>query len=561
MIRFPNPGSDIEMAVRIFRDLYQVLREAPDFDLDDFTKAMIARSNVTSQGAVGEEALRRSTRKDRSRDPLYNQSKMYAELFRTLGWIQSTSSALRFAFSFLGQHVASAKDPKALVRECFIGLAYPNDVLNVKGGQSLRVFVAILRAMGACEGKLSRDEIIIGPMSIQDDRNPKLFAEMTESILKLRRTHSGVEDQLEDLENELGITHTTMGNYTRIPMATLVWTGWGEKESGYTHLTDFGRKELARIESYVDFRLSDFRKLPVEAQQPFARLTFHRMLGRSGFDVSPVHEEMNADAALVGKLVSTPTTEWLFSPFQQIARDELQKSFAREVKVSVAATQKGSGNQVLATSSRPSGEKTQKLLFEITSEGISNSAASQTIAETIRMLAKEFNNSTDAVVARLAVMYESANQDVFYPLIAELFRVLGFDCHKSRQGVNYERADAMIRDTGHSIPIEIKSPGEEMEISVKAVRQALENKIILLSRKSYPTTQDTTSLVVGYNRPNERSEVHELIDDVYSAFGFRIGVLDFRSLLTVAVSSVLTSKRVTVTDFRNLKGVFNVTHP
>ncbi|MES2143060.1 MAG: hypothetical protein V4516_01585 [Pseudomonadota bacterium] len=36
---------------------------------------------------MGEEAVARSTRADRSRDPLYNQLKMYAELFRTLGWL------------------------------------------------------------------------------------------------------------------------------------------------------------------------------------------------------------------------------------------------------------------------------------------------------------------------------------------------------------------------------------------------------------------------------------------------------------------------------------------
>jgi len=124
MIRIPNPGSDLNMAVYIFRDLYRDLGNATDFDLDDFTKAMIARNNVTSQGAVGAEALRRSTREDRSRDPLYNQSKMYAELFRTLGLLQSTSSALRFAFSLLGEHVARAEHPDRLVRECFLGLAY-----------------------------------------------------------------------------------------------------------------------------------------------------------------------------------------------------------------------------------------------------------------------------------------------------------------------------------------------------------------------------------------------------------------------------------------------------
>jgi hypothetical protein len=558
MIRIPNPGSDIEMALRIFRDLYRDLGHASDFDLDDFSQAMVSRANATSQGAVGQEALRRSTRSDRSRDPLYNQSKSYAELFRTLGWLQSTSSALRYSFSFLGQHVAVAKDPRALVRECFLGLAYPNDVLAVKGDHSVRVFAAILRGMSLCDGKLSRDEIILGPMSLKDDRDPDAFKKTHEQILNLRRAGK-VKNALAQLSGSIGITPITMGNYTRIPMAILPWSGWCVGNSGYLQLTDFGKAELARIEACVDFRLSDFRKLPVPAQQPCIRLSFYRMLGRCGFDVQPVQDQINADTSALNNLI--PPGGWLFSPFQQIGRIEVNKAFALEPTSKAEQKQKKAEQSVLTLASSAHTEAAQaKLLFELTNNKLGDSQSTQGIADIIRHAAKRFGNSVQPIVAFLVQAYESANQDVFYPVVAELFRVLGFDCQKSRQGVNYERADAMIRDPRRSIPIEIKSPGEELEISVKAVRQAVENKIILLSRKSYPTTIDTTSLVVGYNRPNERSEVHELIEDVFKAYGFRIGVLDFKSLLTLAVASLLSGKQVALTNFENLKGVIDVTY-
>lgn len=52
--------------------------------------------------------------------------------------------------------------------------------------------------------------------------------------------------------------------------------------------------------------------------------------------------------------------------------------------------------------------------------------------------------------------------------------------------------------------VEIKSPTEEMHISVKAIRQALENKIILLSRKTYITTNKCSTYAVGYFPPNDR---------------------------------------------------------
>lgn len=184
MLRIPNPGSDIDIFVRIFRDLHAVLKDRADFDLDDMTRAMIERNNVSSQGAFGDEALRRSTRSDRSRDPLYNQSKMYAELFRTLGWIQSTTGALKFAFSWLGEHAARTPEPKPLTLECLVGMAYPNDVLGVQGNQSVRVFPAILSTAAALGGGISRDEMIVGPLSQRDDRDEAEFEAM---IARLKR--------------------------------------------------------------------------------------------------------------------------------------------------------------------------------------------------------------------------------------------------------------------------------------------------------------------------------------------------------------------------------------
>lgn len=101
-----------------------------------------------------------------------------------------------------------------------------------------------------------------------------------------------------------------------------------------------------------------------------------------------------------------------------------------------------------------------------------------------------------------------ATQPVFYPLIADLFCILGFNCTATRAGINYERWDAIAIDDDFTIPIEIKSPSEEEYISIKAVRQALENKIILLSRKTYNTDWDTVSLAVGYHMLHDRAEVN-----------------------------------------------------
>src|SRR5690606_29952080 len=162
-------------------------KDRGDFGLDDISRAMIARNNVTSQGAIGDEALRRSTREDRSRDPIYNQSKMYAELFRTLGWMQSTTSKLTYSFSLLGDHIAAAHNPAPLLRECLLGIAYPNEVLGVQSDQTVRVIGGILLVMDSL-GSISRDEMMAGPMSIADDTDRVAFQQMVDQIAHSRRT-------------------------------------------------------------------------------------------------------------------------------------------------------------------------------------------------------------------------------------------------------------------------------------------------------------------------------------------------------------------------------------
>jgi hypothetical protein len=64
--------------------------------------------------------------------------------------------------------------------------------------------------------------------------------------------------------------------------------------------------------------------------------------------------------------------------------------------------------------------------------------------------------------------------------------------------------------------------------------------------------------VVGYNLPNERSEVYELIENIFDTFGVRIGVIDFRSLIRLAVIAVSTGHKLVLQDFRTMKGIMHV---
>jgi hypothetical protein len=124
--------------------------------------------------------------------------------------------------------------------------------------------------------------------------------------------------------------------------------------------------------------------------------------------------------------------------------------------------------------------------------------------------------------------------------------------------VNYQRYDAIIADDRGSIPIEIKSPVEEEFLSVKAVRQALENKIVLLARKSHPAVKATTSLAVGYRLPNDRSEVLALIEDVRNAYGILIGVIDLSTLVRLVAMTAILGKEHDRETLRLLYGIAEV---
>ena len=78
MFRFSNAVSDISKFIDTYKSLYVDLKDHNDFTHDDATESLISKGLVSSSGAIGNEAMKRSRREDRSRDPLYNQLKMYS---------------------------------------------------------------------------------------------------------------------------------------------------------------------------------------------------------------------------------------------------------------------------------------------------------------------------------------------------------------------------------------------------------------------------------------------------------------------------------------------------
>jgi hypothetical protein len=146
----------------------------------------------------------------------------------------------------------------------------------------------------------------------------------------------------------------------------------------------------------------------------------------------------------------------------------------------------------------------------------------------------------------------------YYQFVSDCLIKIGFSkVSVTRDGDTNNRIDSIIIDDHRSIPIEIKSPTEITYINVKSIGQALENKIILLSRKFYETDLLTTTLVIGYDQPNERSEVNDLIDYFYNSYKINIGYIDTKTLLEIRWNVQVEKNKFDLDKIYNLKGVLN----
>lgn len=569
MLRFPNPGSTIENFVRVYAAAFERLN-GHIITLDDFVSAVVAANLATSSGHMGEEAVARSTREDRSRDPLYNQLKMYAELFRALGWLHPTErSSLNYTFSLLGHQVVAAGDNYLpLFCQCVLGIVYPTRILEVKGDFNVRPFAFLLKVMAKTDGCISRDEMIVGPLNMSD-RDSASLSNAVDLITRLRAGKQKTQDALEKLSGERRIQINTLHNYTRWPIAVLRDCGWATKDKAryrdgrsfdVLRLTEQGRAAAEWVNAAHDVRMDQAESLPMPERTALSIEAHYALLGRCNFDLSPVLSKLESQrtAAIAArkKLGFSPDGDLLFSPFQTLRISDIAQIFPpstpptpfnREAREDVQRLAVGRGSRdhlfvapiFVPSATKQGGDSTEKLRKQL--------------ADLIKR-----HGSVKAAASAFALSHAADTKTEFYPLISHLFQVLKYRSEYSRAGVNYQRWDAYVEVDTAAIPIEIKSPTEEEVLSTKAVRQALENKIVLLSRGGLETKPKLTSLIVGYKIPNERGDMSMLIDDIYGAYGLSIGVIDLTTLAALACHAVNKDVTISSEQLSTLRGFLDV---
>ena len=572
MIRFRNPGSDVDTIIAVFKQLHCELHENDYFDNTDIASVLSKANLMASSGFTGDKAVELGANTNKSRDKTYNNAKMYAEIFRLLGLISIVNDAAsNYRFTYVGEHMAvPGADTKSLIEQCVLGMNNPNRIMDVSYGESVRFFSCVLLTMMELDGVLYRDEMILGPMNVNDNSEHNFF-DMINYIKTLRKTRNAIKLSTElekfarsqtDNKKE-GMTVGSVQNCTRFPISVLKYCGWIKnvrcniygKSKIFMKLTAHGEETAKRLKTYKDIRLADYEELPERQKKALIRLGVYSMLERAKFETLEVQKEMAQDAEELKDL--TNGREILFSPYQTL--DLITVNNALNIQKETQIELKGGRlSPVLKTYARKAIrgdtvklDNNQALRPELMTEN-----TEQFIKHVMQLNKK--SKSIAQIAETLVIEHSKDNKDEFYPLVEVLFRIIGVDCHKSRDGVNGERWDAMIRDSYRSIPIEIKSPGEEENISIKAIRQALENKIVLLSRKTYSTGKEVSSFAVGYKAPNDRAEVAELIQNIRVTYGYKVAVFDIASLFLLAVNIIINQRGIDIEKLYGLEGIVDV---
>jgi ferredoxin len=155
---------------------------------------------------------------------------------------------------------------------------------------------------------------------------------------------------------------------------------------------------------------------------------------------------------------------------------------------------------------------------------------------------------------RMAATASDLKQAAFYPLVAHLFTAAGLPAWRPAQGDTSNRIDLILIDETDSLPVEIKSRSESPVINVKSVQQALENRIVLDERAFSAANRNSSTLVVGYDYPPERSYVAELIEDIDAAFDIKVGLISLAHLYEMALRNRLAGQETSRAALASLKG-------
>lgn len=316
ILRFPNSQSDLGRLVSQLSLVASNYSKPEDlFSLDDIRDVLSRNNQISSNGASGALAVKRSTRPDRSRDPLYNQVKMMSEVYRMFGWIRSVpGKRLLFRMTHLGlalsldAHEFGQEYRRGLIRESIIRVVFPNETTKNVGIVNHRPFSWLLRLAKNLDGFITRDELIIGMLATTNDLEPGRLASVSNTLHKAR-TEASTGEMVKELARLNQIQENTLKNYTRLPIGVLSspLVGWavaskrifGPSSStlnGFS-LTPLGIQTSSTLENSFDLRIGTLSQLSDSERKTLAEYSFYMLLLDSGMPIEKIRRDITRHEA------------------------------------------------------------------------------------------------------------------------------------------------------------------------------------------------------------------------------------------------------------------------
>lgn len=231
MLRFRNPGTQYLTQIQVIKQLYKALCDQTYFTLEDMAVVIAQNKLMTAYGYAGDDALRLSNTDQESMNSALMNAKMYAEVFRMLGWVTpySEKSSYPLVFTYIGIHVAlSTGDCSRLYEQCVLGINNPTQFTdNMRYYEKVRFFKCVLRTFIDLDGIMYKHELCLGPMNVNDE-DENAYRKMIQYIKSLRGDYMRLKNAFEDLAASLGMKPTPVDNCTRLPIAFMKSCKWVE---------------------------------------------------------------------------------------------------------------------------------------------------------------------------------------------------------------------------------------------------------------------------------------------------------------------------------------------
>jgi hypothetical protein len=167
-------------------------------------------------------------------------------------------------------------------------------------------------------GVITRDEIIIGVLSVMDDLESNVIENNVKLILKLReKDKTAASSLVSEIAKSNSLQVNTLENYTRLPIAILAseYLGWGKgvySESPYLgseksrvfYLSDLGNSKAQELLKSCDLRIASLNSYSVEDRAWLANYGYYSMAFRSGIKDAAVNQMIQISRGKIQNILS-----------------------------------------------------------------------------------------------------------------------------------------------------------------------------------------------------------------------------------------------------------------